>query len=116
MLGDNEVDVGKTKDVAHRVEAGWLAGRDKVAGRVRLGVLGAELAGAVESERCVFTGFRRCEHIDMMNTKTRASPVIWRIYLEFEVRTGDLERAKGLLYRAMGECPFHKGLSGRIVL
>ena len=40
------------------------------------------LAGTAESERCVFTGFRRCEHIDMMNTKTRASPVIWRIYLE----------------------------------
>jgi len=39
MLRDNEVDVGKTKDVAHRVEAGWLAGREKVAGRVRLGVL-----------------------------------------------------------------------------
>ena len=61
-------------------------------------------------------GFRRCEHIDMMNTKTRASPVIWRIYLEFEVRIVDLERAKGLLYCAIGECPFHKGLSSCIVL
>ena len=25
MLGDNEMDVGKTKDDAHRVEVGWLA-------------------------------------------------------------------------------------------
>jgi len=25
MLGDNEVDVGRKKDVAHRVEAEWLA-------------------------------------------------------------------------------------------
>ena len=41
MLGDNEVDVGKTKDVAHRVEVG----------STRSG-----LARAVESERCVFTG------------------------------------------------------------
>ena len=41
MLGDNEVDVGKTKDVAHRVEVGSTRGR---------------LARAVESERCVFTG------------------------------------------------------------
>ena len=61
-------------------------------------------------------GFRRYEHIDMMNTKTRASPVFLRIYLEFEVRTGDLERAKGLLYGGIGECPFHKGFSSRIVL
>ena len=41
MLGDNEVDVGKTKDVAHRVEVGRTRSR---------------LAGAVENERCVFTG------------------------------------------------------------
>jgi len=45
----------------------------------------SRLAGTAESERCVFTGFRWCEHIDMMNTKTRASPVFLRIYLEFEV-------------------------------
>ena len=60
--------------------------------------------------------FHWYEHTDMMNTRTRASPVIWRIYLEFEVRAGDLERAKGLLYRAIGECPFYKGLSSRVVL
>ena len=41
MLGDNEVDVGKTKDVAHRMEVGRTRSR---------------LARAVESERCVFTG------------------------------------------------------------
>jgi len=41
MLGDNEVDVGKTKDVAHGVEVGCTR---------------SGLAGAVESERCVFTG------------------------------------------------------------
>jgi len=40
MLGDNEV-LGKTKDVAHRVEVGHTRSR---------------LARAVESERCVFTG------------------------------------------------------------
>jgi len=52
----------------------------------------------------------------MMTTRTRASSVIWRIYLEFEIRAGDLERAKGLLYRAIGECPFYKGLLNRVVL
>ena len=41
MLGDNEMDVGKTKDIAHKVEVG----------RTRSG-----LARAVKSERYVFTG------------------------------------------------------------
>jgi len=41
MLGDNEVDVGKTKDVAHRVEVRHTRSR---------------LAGTAESERCVFIG------------------------------------------------------------
>jgi len=41
MLGNNEVDVGKTKDIAHRVNVGCTR---------------SKLARAVESERCVFTG------------------------------------------------------------
>lgn len=46
---------------------------------------------------------------DEIVTRTRASPVIWRIYLEFEIRVGDLQKAKKILYRAIGECPLHKG-------
>lgn len=34
---------------------------------------------------------------------------MWRIVLEFEVRTGQMQRAKSLLYRAIGECPLAKG-------
>ena len=42
--------------------------------------------------------------------RTRASPVIWRAYIEFEVRAKNLKNAKRLLFRAIGECPFVKEL------
>ena len=56
MLGDNEVDVGKTKDVARRVEEVWLAGWEKGRWKGEVERTRNGLAGAVESERCVFTG------------------------------------------------------------
>jgi len=41
---------------------------------------------------------------------------MWRIAVEFEIRTGRLERAKNLLYRAVGECPLAKGWDKRVTL
>lgn len=41
--------------------------------------------------------------------RTKASPVLWRIFIEFEIRVGDLKKAKKLLFRAIGECPTVKG-------
>ncbi|KAF8761004.1 Peptidase family M41 [Rhizoctonia solani] len=38
--------------------------------------------------------------------RTRQSPVLWRIYLEFEIRAGQLTRAKALLHQAIGVCPW----------
>lgn len=35
--------------------------------------------------------------------------MIWRIYIEFEIRVRELRRAKKLLFRAIGECPLEKG-------
>ena len=35
--------------------------------------------------------------------------MIWRIFIEFEIRAKELGRAKKLLYRAIGECPIVKG-------
>lgn len=36
--------------------------------------------------------------------------MLWRIILEFEIRVGELGRAKKLLFRAIGECPLVKGM------
>ena len=41
--------------------------------------------------------------------RTRGSFVIWRIFIEFEIRAKEFLRAKKLLFRAIGECPLVKG-------
>ncbi|KAL1748548.1 NRDE-2, necessary for RNA interference-domain-containing protein [Schizophyllum fasciatum] len=43
-------------------------------------------------------------------SRTKGSAVLWRLYIELEVRSGDFQSAKRLLYRAVRECPFAKGL------
>ena len=41
--------------------------------------------------------------------RTRGSATLWKLFIAFEVRAGQLERAKKLLFRAVGECPLVKG-------
>jgi hypothetical protein len=43
-----------------------------------------------------------------MNCRT-TSVLIWRIYIEFEARYGEPQRAKELIFRGMRECPWSKG-------
>lgn len=38
----------------------------------------------------------------------RHSPALWRIYLEFELKTGQINRAKALLFQAVASCPWVK--------
>ncbi|GAA6015188.1 hypothetical protein JCM11491_000498 [Sporobolomyces phaffii] len=42
------------------------------------------------------------------NPTTKSSPSIWTLYIDFEVRNGELSRAKSLIYRALRECPWCK--------
>lgn len=39
----------------------------------------------------------------------RHSPVLWYIYLEFELKVGRPSRAKTLLFQAVASCPWVKG-------
>ncbi|KAJ3515279.1 hypothetical protein NLJ89_g1854 [Agrocybe chaxingu] len=89
LLGGND---GKAKDVARRIEEVWVAGWEKSRWLGEVERTRNGLATAVEHER------------------TRSSPVIWRIYIEFEIRVNDLQRAKKLVFRAVGECPLAKDL------
>ncbi|RDB29182.1 Protein NRDE2 [Hypsizygus marmoreus] len=89
ILGENG---GKMKDVVRRVEEVWIAGWERGRWRSEIERTRSGLAAAVESER------------------TRGSHVTWRVYLEFEIRAGQLQRAKKLLFRAIGECPLVKEL------
>ncbi|KAL0951362.1 hypothetical protein HGRIS_008066 [Hohenbuehelia grisea] len=91
VLGDGGV-AREEKDVARRVEEVWVAGWDKTRWESEVERTRNGLDGAVVAER------------------TKGSAVIWRIYVAFEIRSGQLERAKQLLYRAIRECPLDKGL------
>lgn len=89
MLSGND---GKPKGVARRVADVWIAGWEKGRWVTEIERTRNGLAAAVEHER------------------TKFSPVIWRIYIEFEIRVGALHHAKKLLFRAIGECPLVKEL------
>ncbi|KAF8078751.1 NRDE-2, necessary for RNA interference-domain-containing protein [Lyophyllum atratum] len=85
MLGENG---GKAKDVARRVEEVWIAGWER-----------GRWSGEIERTRAGLAG-----------SGPGRAYVIWRIYIEFEIRAGQLQRAKKLLFRALGECPLVKDL------
>ncbi|KAK7064328.1 NRDE-2, necessary for RNA interference-domain-containing protein [Favolaschia claudopus] len=80
------------KDVVRRIEEVWVAGWDKTHWEAEVERTRSGLAAAVESER------------------TRRSATLWRIYIEFEIRAGQLHRAKKILFRAVGDCPLVKEL------
>ncbi|GAA5908743.1 hypothetical protein JCM8208_006776 [Rhodotorula glutinis] len=42
------------------------------------------------------------------NPRSRSSASVWALYIDFEVRNGELARAKSLIYRALRECPWCK--------
>ncbi|KIY45744.1 hypothetical protein FISHEDRAFT_76294 [Fistulina hepatica ATCC 64428] len=42
--------------------------------------------------------------------RTKGSHILWRLYLELEIRTGRLQQAKKMVYRAIAECPLYKEL------
>ncbi|KAH7885897.1 NRDE-2, necessary for RNA interference-domain-containing protein [Phlebopus sp. FC_14] len=80
------------KTVARRVAEVWVAGWEKGRWECEVERTRSGLTAAVESER------------------TRNSALTWRVALEFEIRAGQLQRAKNLLYRAVSEFPLAKGL------
>ncbi|KAJ7038329.1 NRDE-2, necessary for RNA interference-domain-containing protein [Mycena alexandri] len=89
MLGEGG---GIEKGILRRVEEVWVAGWDKSRWEAEVERTRNGLAAAVDSER------------------TRGSAILWRIFIEFEIRVGQLNRAKKLLFRAIGDCPLVKGL------
>lgn len=103
---------GTEKDVYRRVEevwinANWDAGRwEAEIERTRSG-----LAAATDNEWCVNNNITSTSVLIRCH-RTRVSPVLWRMFVEFEIRVGQLTRAKKMLFRAIGEYPLVKGESG----
>ncbi|TBU34597.1 NRDE-2, necessary for RNA interference-domain-containing protein [Dichomitus squalens] len=93
LLGETAADgTGKEKSVARRVAEVWVAGWEKGRWEAEVERTRSGLAAAVEDDR------------------TRGSAVLWKLFVAFEMRAGQPERAKRLLVRAVGECPLVKEL------
>ncbi|KAI0348412.1 hypothetical protein BDW22DRAFT_1350623 [Trametopsis cervina] len=93
MLGETTVaGVAREKDLPRRVAEVWAAGWERGRWKAEEERVRASLSSAARDER------------------TRASAILWRVYLEFEIRAGQLRKAKKLLFRAIGECPLVKEL------
>jgi hypothetical protein len=82
---------GEEKSTTRRAAEVWAAGWDRGRWAAEIERTRAALSTAVSTER------------------TRGSFVLWRIYLEFEIRNGEVGRAKKLVYRAIADCPMCKG-------
>ena len=41
--------------------------------------------------------------------RTKGSPILWKVYIKFEIAAGNKKRAKAVLFRALKECPLVKG-------
>ncbi|TDL28581.1 DUF1740-domain-containing protein [Rickenella mellea] len=92
LLGDNSEGRFKEKSVARRVADVWIAGWQK---------------GKWHSE---IERVRNGLEAAVLSTRTGRSAILWKVYIEFETREGQLQKAKRLLYRAIGECPMVKEL------
>ncbi|KAG2234395.1 hypothetical protein INT48_003622 [Thamnidium elegans] len=44
------------------------------------------------------------------DTRTKASIILWKYYIQFEINQGNIERAHNLYYRSIRECPWSKEL------
>lgn len=107
LLGASD---GKVKDVARRMEEVWVASWEKGRWIGEMERTRSGLAAAVEHERWVPLVFGWFDGRPDADDRTRASPVVWRLYLEFEIRAGEFQNAKRLLFRAIKECPLEKGV------
>ncbi|KZT75158.1 hypothetical protein DAEQUDRAFT_720374 [Daedalea quercina L-15889] len=92
LFGDGTEAGMRDKDLSRRVAEVWLASWEKNRWEAETERARSGLSAAVQSERM------------------RGSAALWLLYVQFEVRTGYLERAKRLLFRAVGECPLAKEL------
>lgn len=104
-LGDS---LGKEKGVFRKVEEVWIANWEKGRWEGEIERIRSGLTIAVDNDRSVIQPHFFGRSLISAH-RTKGSYILWRIFLEFEIRAGQLHRAKKLLFRAIGECPLNKG-------
>lgn len=57
---------------------------------------------------CLWSVLILCD-VDQCFGRTRASILVWKLYIEHEIRCKNMDRAKSLYYRAIRACPWSKG-------
>lgn len=118
MLGETRANgTGVEKDVARRVAEVWVAGWEKGRWEAEVERTRAGLSAAVKNDRYVSRGVKLESEVNLNRPplRTRGSTVLWKLFVEFEVRAGQLTRAKDVLLRAIGECSLSKGTCGGCV-
>ncbi|KAG8906633.1 hypothetical protein FRB99_006421 [Tulasnella sp. 403] len=63
-----------------------------------------------DKARCEVERMRSTLHRTISGDRSRSSPAAWRVAIELEITLGQWQRAKSLVYRAVGECPWAKTL------
>ena len=112
LLSSGDGAGAAAKDVPRRVAEVWVASWDKSRWEAEEERTRNGLSAAVEDERYADCSAWWCvvfAESSFLWHRCRGSSVLWRVYLEFEIRCGRLERAKKLLFRAVSECPLVKG-------
>jgi hypothetical protein len=117
LLGDASVPISGSvppaKDVSRRVADVWVAGWERSRWEAEIERTRSGLSSAVNNDRYVFlqgiVWWNRLS--DLRLPRTKGSPILWRLFVEFEIRVGQLHRAKKVLFQAIGDCPLNKGKS-----
>lgn len=47
--------------------------------------------------------------ISTQDARTRASILLWKYYIQFELMQNNIQKARSLFYRSIRECPWSKG-------
>lgn len=88
LYGESTAAAGRQKRLIRRLWDIWAAGR----------------------ERGHYDGERVRQVLTAAAVQYRASPLLWKIFAELEIRVASIARGKNLVFRGTGECPWVKDL------
>ncbi|KAL5495358.1 hypothetical protein ACEPAI_821 [Sanghuangporus weigelae] len=92
MMSEKPSGALREKSVARRLIEVWIAQWEEGRWLGEVERVRAGLEAAVTSDR------------------TKGSPILWKVYVKFEIAAGNVKRAKSVLFRALKECPLVKEL------
>ncbi|EJD55576.1 DUF1740-domain-containing protein [Auricularia subglabra TFB-10046 SS5] len=86
LYGESTAAAGRQKRLIRRLWDIWAAGRER---------------GHYDGERV-----RQVLSVAAVQYRSVASPLLWKIFTELEIRLSSVSRGKNLVFRGTGECPW----------